>query len=152
MGKHQHDQNAIELWEHYNAVIDWVKSIFKVPRKAMKGVDWGNLYNQYKNIPLDANEVELKIQRLIEDDDVQKQSGIYAYILTGDQKHLNLRTFPNDVKQRVYERQEAQCVICLNAFGISEMEADHVTPWSENGKNRRRELPDAVQGLQPTQV
>ena len=53
MGLHQPDENAAPLWEYFRAVIDWVQATFKVYRTSMKGVDWGSLYNAYKDAPLD---------------------------------------------------------------------------------------------------
>ena len=38
------------------------------------------------------------------------------------------------MKQRVYEKQVRHCAICIKPFGIDDMEADHITPWSEGGK------------------
>lgn len=135
MGIHQHDKSAAPLWEYFMAVIDWIEATFTRKRKRiMKGVDWGSLYNTYKDANLDPSEIEAETQRLILDDDVTSQRGIYPYILTGDEKHLNIRAFTDGMKQRVYERQKGKCVICGKSFDISDMEADHITPWSENGK------------------
>ena len=71
---------------------------------------------------------------LILDDDVTKKSGIYPYILTRDEKYLSIRAFSDAMKQKVYEKQKGNCVVCGNNFEISEMEADHITPWHEGGK------------------
>ena len=38
------------------------------------------------------------------------------------------------MKQKVYEKQKGKCVVCKKHFEISEMEADHITPWHEGGK------------------
>ena len=38
------------------------------------------------------------------------------------------------MKQKVYEKQQGICVLCQNRFEISQMEADHITPWNEGGK------------------
>ena len=38
------------------------------------------------------------------------------------------------MKQKVYEKQKGNCVVCKKHFEISEMEADHITPWHEGGK------------------
>ena len=92
--------------------------------------------------------IERETQRLIADDHVQKHSGIYPYILTRDEKHLNLRTFPKPIRQRVYEKQDGKCAICKKPFDIRQMEADHITPWGRGRQNRRRQLPDALQGRQ----
>ncbi len=134
MGVHQHDADALELWEHFEAVIEWVKSVFTEYRSPMKGVNWGALYDDYKDASLNPDEVEAETQRLIDDDDVTRQAGIYAYILTGDERHLNIRAFPEPVKRRVYERQKGKCAICGEAFEIRAMHADHIKPWVDGGK------------------
>ena len=135
MGRHQHDKDALPLWEYFESVINWVKSTFTETRSAMeKGVDWGLLYNNYKDADLDPNKIEQETARLMKDDDVTRQQGIYPYILTRDEKHLNIRAFSDNVKQRVFEKQLGICRKCNNKFTIKEMEADHITPWSEYGK------------------
>ena len=77
---------------------------------------------------------EAETLRLIDDDDVQRQSGIYAYILTRDERHLRIRAFSPAMKRRAFERQEGVCVICGDRFELSQMEADHITPWADGGK------------------
>ena len=134
MGTHQHDENALPLWEYFQSVINWVESTFTNTRPAMKGVDWGSLYNVFGDADLDANEIEQETARLVHDDDVQRNAGIYPYILTREEKHLNIRAFSNSMKQKVYEEQSGICVVCDDEFTIKEMEADHITPWSEGGK------------------
>ena len=134
MGTHQQNADAMPLWEHFQAVIDWIEQVFTVLRPSiMKGVDWGPLYDNHKDAPLDPAAIE-EVACLIADDEVQKQAGIYPYVLTRDERHLNLRVFPKDVKQRVYEKQNGKCARCGEAFDLSKMEADHITPWSEGGK------------------
>ncbi len=135
MGIHQHDESAAPLWEFFRSVIDWIESTFTKKRKnMMKGVDWGSLYNQYKDADLDSALIEAETQRLVLNDDVTNQKGIYPFILTGEEKHLNIRAFTAGMKQRVYEKQAGKCKICDKSFDISDMEADHITPWSEDGK------------------
>ena len=136
MGRHQHDPDAEPLWEHFKAVIRWVQATFTEYRPAMKSVNrgWGPLYDTYKDVETDPVAIERETQRLIADDHVQKHSGIYPYILTRDEKHLNLRTFPKPIRQRVYEKQDGKCAICKKPFDIRQMEADHITPWVEGGK------------------
>ncbi len=135
MSKHQHDPNATALWIYFQSVITWVKATFTVKRtKFMKGVDWGTLYNKYKDTVYDTNAIEAETARLIADDDVVKKSGIYPYILTKDEKYLSIRAFTDSMKQKVYERQKGICVKCGEHFEISEMEADHTNPWHEGGK------------------
>ena len=134
MGTHQHDENALPLWEYFQLVINWVKSAFTNTRRAMRGVDWGSLYNAFKDADLDADEIEQETARLVLDDDVGRKAGIYPYILTREEKHLNIRAFSDSMKQKVYEKQSGICVRCDDEFTIKEMEADHITPWSEGGK------------------
>ena len=82
----------------------------------------------------DQKAIELETAKLIADDEVVKKSGIYPYILTRDEKHLSIRAFSDSMRQKVYERQNGICVKCGNHFEISQMEADHITPWHEGGK------------------
>ncbi|KKQ02678.1 MAG: hypothetical protein US12_C0027G0008 [Parcubacteria group bacterium GW2011_GWA2_36_24] len=88
MAKHQHDKNAEELWEYFQDVIAWVHKTFIKYRKEMKGVEWGRLYNKYKDVAYDTKGIEEKTLKLIDDDEVQSLKGIYEYILTDEEKHL----------------------------------------------------------------
>ncbi len=136
MANHQHDTNDHELWMYFCSVIDWVKNVFPKYRKEMKGLPWGQYYNRHKDTTLtwDSTKTEVKIAKLMEDDDVQKKSGIYQYIMTGDEKYLNIRIFDKRTKRTVYERQNGICKVCKKYFEFEEMEADHITPWHEGGK------------------
>ena len=135
MATHQHDPNATALWLYFQSVITWVNATFTVKRKKfMKGIQWGLFYNKYKDVVFDTKAIEEETARLIADDEVEKKSGIYAYILTKDERYLGIRTFSDSVKQKVYENQKGICPICKNHFDISEMEGDHITPWVEGGK------------------
>ena len=135
MGQHQNDPNAGPLWRYYQNVISWIETTFTKKRtKFMKGVDWGKLYNQFKDEVYDSNEIESEIAKLILDDDVTNKKGIYPYVLTRNEKHLSIRSFSDAIKQKVYEKQGGKCTICGDSFDLSEMEGDHITPWSKGGK------------------
>ncbi len=134
MSKHQHDQNAAALWRYFQDVITWVETTFTKKRKFMKGVDWGTLYNKYKDGQYDTKKIEKEIEKLILDDDVTKKSGIYSYILTRNEQNLSIRAFTDATKQKVYEKQKGICSKCEELFEIEQMEADHITPWHEGGK------------------
>ncbi len=133
MSRHQHDQNANELWDYIQGVVEWVRKNFSY-RREMNGVAWGDLYNRHKDDHLDPDEIETKTKQLMQDEDVTKKSGIYPYILTGQEKWLSIRIFNDREKREAYERQNGICPVCGQHFDISEMEADHITPWSEGGK------------------
>lgn len=140
MSLHQHDGHATPLWQYFQSVINWVQSIFVKYRKEMKGLNWGAMYNEYKDEVLNPNELEEKIIELLKDDDVTKRSGVYEYLLSGNEKYLNIRAFTENEKRRVYERQKGVCPYCEKekrdkiTYDITEMEADHITPWCEGGK------------------
>lgn len=134
MAKHQHDYNADELWNYFQDVIAWVHKTFIVYRREMKGIEWGLYYNRFKNENYDTSKIEDDILKLIEDEDVQSVSGIYEYILTRNEKYLNLRAFDDKIKRKVYEKQKGVCVWCKEKFDIEEMEADHIKPWHEGGQ------------------
>ena len=134
MAQHQHDKNAGALWNYFQSVITWVTTTFIKKRRFMKGVEWGFLYNKYKNKIYDTNAIEDETAKLIADDDVTKKIGIYPYILTREERYLSIRAFTDTMKQKVYERQNGICLKCEIEFDISDMEADHITPWHEGGK------------------
>jgi len=134
MSAHQYDPNANELWSYFQAVIAWVQLTFTTHRKEMKGVDWGGLYNQFKDGLYDTAQLEDEIKALMVDDDVTTKKGIYPYVLTRDEKYLSIRTFTEAQRREAYERQGGICPRCGKHFELGEMEADHTTPWSQGGK------------------
>lgn len=134
MGKHQHDADASALWIYFQSVISWINAKFKNYRPSMKGVDWGMLYNKFKDEPINPEIIEQETKRLILDDDVTNKKGIYPYLLTKDEKYLSIRAFSEAQKLSAYEFQFGICPVCGNHFEINEMEADHITPWIEGGK------------------
>jgi hypothetical protein len=134
MSNHQNEANANELWLYFQSVINWVKTIFPKYRKEMKGINWGFLYNEYKDQKFDSKKLEEQIVLLMIDDDITNKKGIYEYVLSGKEKHLNIRAFTDNQKRESYERQKGICVVCKEHFEINEMEADHITPWHEGGK------------------
>ncbi|MYK93412.1 DUF262 domain-containing protein [Candidatus Poribacteria bacterium] len=133
MARHQHDADAKTLWAHFRNVIDWVESLFASRPRLMRGVDWGSLYDDHKDAEFDREWVEDETRRLIADDDVERQKGIYAYLLDGDERHLRIRAFSPTMKRRAYEAQGGKCAACGDEFTLAQMEADHITPWRDKG-------------------
>lgn len=138
MSKHQHDKNAKVLWDYFRGVIEWTKSIFSNYRKEMKGVSFGFLYNEFKDKKFDAKKLEKEVAKLMEDEDVTNKRGIYSYVLTRNEKFLNIRTFNDKQKREAYERQKKVCPLCKKEWKIEEMEADHIKPWHEGGKTEAK--------------
>ena len=100
----------------------------------MKGLPFGKLYNDLKDNKYNSKEMEKEIAVLMQDEDVTKKSGIYLYVLTRDEKYLNLRAFTDKQKVEAYEKQKGICKTCGNHFEIEDMEADHIDPWCTGGK------------------
>lgn len=140
MAQHQNDKDAAELWTYFQEVIGWVKRTFTTTRrKEMQGVDWGILFNDYGRNKYNPDDLEASIAKLMADDDVTRKSGVFEYVLGGDARCLSIRTFTPSMKRSAYERQKGICPICLAAgrpahFELDEMEADHITPWSQGGR------------------
>ena len=134
MAKHQHDGNAVALWNPFSNVISWVKALFPKYRKEMKGIDWGTLYRLHHEEDHDIQQLEAEVARLMADSDVQRKRGIYEYVLDGDERHLDVRAFDSNMRREAYERQHGQCAICNQHFELEQMEADHITPWCQGGR------------------
>jgi hypothetical protein len=138
MSAHQHDKDAQELWQYWQAVFDWVKRVFpnqdSARARLMKDLPWGKFYKEHKDDKLNAAELEQRIVELIDDDEVDGKKGIYEYLLTGNEKTLSLRAFDEKTKQKIYAKQNGICPVCKKHFTIGEMEADHILPWTGGGK------------------
>ena len=141
MSEHQHDQTALELYNYFQNVMNWTYSLFGKKRaKYMKGVEWGELYNQYKDKSFNPKELQARVEELLGDDDVTAKKGIFSYLITGQEKYLNIRAFSETQKLNAYTEQKGICPLCKEHFELDQMEGDHITPWSEGGKTERDNL------------
>jgi hypothetical protein len=145
MSDHQHEQNANELWTYFRNIIWWVQQTFTAYRKEMKGVEWGPLYDRFKDEKFDTSELERRTVDLMQDPDVTNRKGIYTYLLTNEERHLSIRQFNDGEKRAAYERQKHKCANGTHCrtpgngdghqtFDFDEMHGDHITPWSKGGK------------------
>ncbi len=136
MAAHQHDPNANNLWSYFQTVLNWAITNFDMKKfkKIMKGLDWAELYDKYGSETLDTAALGQRISTLMRDSEVQRQSGIIPYVLTGDEHYLDLRTFPEDIKLAVWEQQHHVCPVCGKEFDFEFMEGDHITPWRDGGR------------------
>jgi len=134
MAVHQHKPNAKDLWLYFQSVVAWLRATFPKHRKEMKSVQWGWLYNEFKDADLDPVKLEARVSALMADDEVGKKRGIYIYVLNGEERNLSIRAFSDNQKREAYEQQKGICPICKKHYAIGEMEADHITPWHAGGK------------------
>ena len=136
MAQHQHDPNANNLWTYFQNVLNWAITNFEMKKfkKIMKGLDWALYYDNYHDKTLDTVEMAKQISALMRDSEIQRQSGIIPYVLTGDERHLDLRAFPEDIKLAVWEQQGHICPLCGKEFDFEFMEGDHIKPWREGGR------------------
>ncbi|HFV4676842.1 TPA: DUF262 domain-containing protein [Escherichia coli] len=77
MNAHRNDDNIKELKTYFNSVIDWVNTTFTEVKKEMCGLEWGRLYETYKDKPYNPGELATQINKLYQDDSVKtlKASG-----------------------------------------------------------------------------
>lgn len=136
MADHQHDPNSNNLWTYFQNVLNWAITNFDLKKfkKIMKGLDWALYYDLYSDKTLDTAELAQQISILMRDSEIQKQTGIIPYVLTGDERHLDLRSFPDDIKLAVWEQQKHICPHCGKEYDFEFMEGDHITPWKEGGR------------------
>jgi len=153
MSKHRKDKNIDELKKYFNTVIDWVSSVFTDIESEMRGLEWGQLYEQYHKKSYNPSKVSAEVRKLYGDFFVKDKKGIFEYILGGnnDTKLLNIRIFDEPTKRAVYEKQtrkaetkkKSNCSLCAvghdankeKIWNLSDMDADHVSAWSKGGKS-----------------
>lgn len=151
MSTHRHDDNITELKIYFNSVIDWIDGLFDKVYSEMKGLEWGRLYESFHKQPYDRIELNKKVADLYADEFVRNRKGIFEYVLGGciDTKLLDVRIFDDYIKKVVYSKQTQQaeelgisnCPLCAigndnnktKIWKLKEMEADHVTAWSNGG-------------------
>lgn len=151
MSSHRYEKNITELKTYFNRVIDWVSSVFIDVENEMRGLEWGQLYEQCHKQSYDPAKVSTQIHKLYSDPYVKNRRGIFEYILGGsvDTKLLGVRVFDDATKNSVYAAQtaateakgESNCPLCAighdankeKIWQLDEMDADHVTAWSKGG-------------------
>jgi hypothetical protein len=140
MDKVRSNPNATDLWSYYLCILTWAKSTFPKVRKPMKSVNWGELYKNFGSTFPNSEELEQRVSKLLIDDEVTDKAGIYAFVLDGNERHLSLRAFSEAQKIQMHEKQLGRCARpsisghqADMVFDLSEMEADHIKPWSDGG-------------------
>ena len=151
MSLHRYDDNINELKIYFNTVLDWISSVFKDVENEMRGLEWGRLYETYKNQPYNSHRVSEQVHTLYADSYIKNRKGVFEFILGGttDTKLLDIRVFDEVTKKSVYTKQtfEAEksntsnCPLCAighdsnksKIWKLAEVDADHVTAWSKGG-------------------
>lgn len=147
MADYQHASNAGDLIGYAESVMSWVERTFVGNAQndivaPMKGLPWGVYFNQYAHALDNAQKRETvaRVHELLQDEEITKKAGVWAYLLSNDTRHLNLRTFSTKQKQQMFYQQNRTCAAPNwtghdpdQTFELREMEADHVTPWSQGG-------------------
>jgi len=151
MSAHRNDRNINELKNYFNAVLDWVSTVFTEVRSEMRGLEWGRLYEEYHEKSYNPAKVEAAVEKLMADEYVSNRKGIFEYVLGGsnDKKLLAVRVFDERTKRVAYTKQtqavkgknKSNCPLCAvgdNAnkariYDLDEMDADHVAAWSKGG-------------------
>ncbi len=151
MSTHRNDTNINELRTYFNAVLDWVSTVFEDVYSEMKGLEWGRMYETYHNKSYDPGKMSANVKKLAADDCVTSSKGIFEFLLGGsvDAKLLNVRVFDTKMARAAYAKQtqaaddkgKSNCPLCAigdNAnksriYKFDEMDADHVSAWSKGG-------------------
>lgn len=151
MSSHRKKSDIKELKGHFTKVIDWISSVFTDVESEMCGLEWGRLYEIYHMKKYDPAKVSARVRALYSDFTVKDKSGVFEYILGGEQENklLNIRVFDEPTKRAVYEKQTtaaekkgtSNCSHCAIGHDANKakiwpfigMDADHVSAWSKGG-------------------
>ena len=151
MSAHRNDPDCAALERNFRAVVDWASSVFDYEGDLARGLDWGRLYREHHAKPYDRAAVSARVSALIADDQVTNKRGVFEYVLGGGSvpSLLNVRVFDRRTAEAAYHRQTdfaeqagtSNCPMCAAAgdansariWKLREMDADHVTAWSNGG-------------------
>lgn len=151
MSDHRGLADITELRNNFESVIDWINSTFTDVEPKMKGLEWGRLWRTYHEQGYNPEFLSERIQELLADTQIEDPSGIWEYVLGGekDTRLLDVRVFDPRTKALVYKQQTikakeehvSNCPDCVlegkvnktKIWSLKEMEADHVTAWSNGG-------------------
>jgi hypothetical protein len=151
MSQHRQERDISEVKNHFNAVINWISSVFTDVEPEMKGLEWGRLYDTYHTQQFDPKAMSVKVQALYGDGYVKKRAGIWEYLLGGEKETnlLDVRVFDEPTKKAAHKHQtdaaqakgESNCPLCAlghegvksKLYRLDEMDADHVAAWSKGG-------------------
>ena len=153
LAAHRYDTKIDGLKKYFTSVIDWVDSVFTEPRKEMRGLEWGRLYEEYHKTAYNAAKLNTEVTELLADEAVTSPKGVFEYLLSEKKKTemLAVRLFDEKTKKTAFNRQtkdsektgKSNCSVCASVknanqsriYKLSEMEADHVTAWSKGGQS-----------------
>lgn len=151
MSQHRNQNDIKELRTYFNAVIDWISSVFSDVETEMKGLEWWRLYESYHKTAYNPKDISEQLRKLYGDSYIKNRKGIFEYLLGGstEKKLLEVRVFDDATKKSVYTKQTTEaeskwisnCSHCVlghdsnktKIWKLAEMDADHVTAWSKNG-------------------
>lgn len=151
MSKNRENGDIGPLKARFDSVLNWASMLFPLPKKEMKGIDWGALHDKYSGNGYDAAKTASRAEELYADPCIRAKKGIFEYVLGGESDAclLNIRLFDEQVKRKAYKAQAddakekgtSNCPHCAmgheanrgKVWKYEEMDADHVTPWSKGG-------------------
>jgi hypothetical protein len=138
MEAHINDEDASDLWNYFNNVINWITTVFyETYDKGMATVNWGKLYNDYHTEDFDADEIsekfnELMMYKATKELDISVAK-ICEYCITRDETLLKHREFNEAQKTTMYNQQRGICPDCGKHYLKAEMHAHHIVPWYNGG-------------------
>lgn len=151
MQEHRRDTSINELKSYFDDVMTWIERTFDDVYPKMRGLEWGELYERFHNVPYNHTEINEKVKALYYDPCIKDNKNVFEYVLGGcrDTRLLNVRVFDDNIKGRVYRKQTdeakkkhvSNCPLCALGNGVNkdkiwalkDMDADHVLAWSKGG-------------------
>lgn len=145
MREHYKDENADELWLHFQNVCDWVKDfvgeywIENLPSGAKQlNRKWGELYKyaQEHGVAFNREDRDAFIDNFIKNTVIgeYRLAGLFPYLITGDENLLTRSRFNEEQKKRVYYTQKGRCACCHKEFSIKDLVAHHIVAQRNGGR------------------
>ena len=137
MEQHINDEDASELWNYFNTVINWIKEIFPAIDKKLDTVNWGALYAKYHDQEFDPEDMCNTFNKLVESKALKvlniSTAKMVEYCFSRDESLLTLRGFNDTQRLAMYNKQQGICPDCGGHFKMNKMHAHHIVSWENGG-------------------
>ncbi len=144
------ENNSEEFKAEILKILKWSKETFAPESKDyydwMKKVKWAEVFyeNEKKKaedkVAVKYEDIPKRIKELSAMPGIDKNEGIPMFLVTGEEKYLNSRSFNKKDIINKWKEQDKKCASCGEAKDEDQIAGDHIVSWSKGGRTEYENL------------